>query len=105
MIKQDHKRVAEASPSETKKHLKHNQSILKHYPQIDAVLDDAQSLSKAIETELLKVKPRDTVLIPLMKSTYAERRSYILEFAISVQDILKRYPALGCSTIVSCCYI
>jgi len=45
---------------------------------------------KAIEVELAKNnKPRDSVLIPLMKSTFAERRSYILEDSVSVEDILQ----------------
>ena len=34
---------------------------------------------------MVKVKPQETVLIPLMKSTYTERRLHILKTAISVQ--------------------
>ena len=55
----------------------------------------------AIAAELKKAKPRDTVLLPLMRSTYAERRTFILNEASSVQDnYIRKVP----STVPpSCC--
>ena len=49
---------------------------------------------KVIDTELGKAKPRESVLLPLMKSTYGERRMFILNEATSVAIILTNYPAL-----------
>ena len=54
-----------------------------------------------IDTELGKAKPRESVLLPLMKSTYGERRIFILNEATSVAIILTNYPALSCPAIVS----
>ena len=61
---------------------------------------DANSLEKhkkAIDTELGKAKPRESVLLPLMKSTYGERRMFILNEATSVAIILtirERKPSM-----------
>ena len=59
---------------------------------------------KAISMELSKSKPRDTVLLPLMKYTYNERRMLILSEdneAKSVNALLEMYPALSNFAIVS----
>lgn len=57
--------------------------------------------NKAIKVELAKAKPRDSVLLPLMRSTYGERRMFILNEATSVQSILEKYCALSRPAIVS----
>ena len=80
--------------------------IMRRYPVNDNVdIEDPETTSehkRAIGNELAKAKPRDSVLLPLMKSTYGERRMFILSDEISVQDILNEYPALSRSSIVSC---
>ena len=66
--------------------------------------EDLSSLAlhnKAIDDELTKAKLRDTVLLPLLKLTYSERRMYIQEVATSVKDILKKYNALSRPAVVS----
>ena len=76
------------------------------YPILDPlIVDNEESMAAheaAIEAELTKKKPKDTTLIHLMKSTYFSRRPYILEEAISVSQILEKYPALNRPAIVSC---
>ena len=56
--------------------------------------------AEAIEKELDKEKPRKEVLLPLMKSTFPARRSYILHEAGSVNDTVQKYPALKMHFIV-----
>lgn len=82
--------------------------LLRRYPVNSGgsacVAEDADSLEehkKAIGTELGKAKPRDSVLLPLMKSTYAERRMFILNEATSVAVILTNHAALSRPAIVS----
>ena len=50
-----------------------------------------------------KQKPRSSTVIPLMKSTFSTRRQYILSDGeeISVRQILKKWPALRLSCVVS----
>ena len=45
--------------------------------------------------KLLKEKPCDHVLAPLMTSTYEERRMHILSEPTSVDEFLNNYPALS----------
>ena len=59
--------------------------------------EDQRSISehnKAILEEMKKQKPRDTLLLPLMKNTYHDRRIFIQNDATSVTEILEIYPAL-----------
>ena len=44
--------------------------------------------------EMDKSKPNDSVFIPLMKSTFSERRMYIQTEATCVREILVEYPPL-----------
>lgn len=44
--------------------------------------------------EMKTSKPRRDTFLPLMKSTFTMRRHYILHSAVSVQHILREYPAL-----------
>jgi len=49
--------------------------------------EDRETLEKfkrGIANELTKSKPRDSVLLPLMKSTFNERRMFILGEPLSV---------------------
>ena len=51
--------------------------------------------NKAIGAELAKAKPRDSVLLPLMRSTYGVRRMFILNEAKCVQGILEKLARPG----------
>ena len=48
-----------------------------------------------------KKKQRDTVLLPLIKSTYHRRQMFVLNEAASVSAILEKYPVLSHQTVVS----
>ena len=97
----------EAHSPVKKKKMSSRDELIRRYPvQSNASLpdEDPQSIEshkKAIEDELAKAKPRDTVLLPLLKLTYSERRMYIQEVAASVSDILESYKALSRPAVVS----
>ena len=57
--------------------------------------------SKAICEEMKKPKPRDSLLLPLMKKTFQDRRIFIRSDASAVSEILEHYPALGRPAVVS----
>lgn len=72
----------------------------------DAIPDDPGSVAehnKALQEEMQKSKPRDSVLLPLMRSTFYDRRIFIQNDAASVSDILDHYPALYRPAVVSHC--
>lgn len=79
--------------------------LLRRYPVgVDVSVEDQDSLDvhrKALSDELAKSKPRDSVLLPLCKSTYHERRLFIQNEATSVKQIIEKYPALSRRSIVS----
>ena len=64
--------------------------------------DRADETSDKINAEAIsdKEKPRKEVLLPLTKSTFPARRSYILHEAGSVNDTMQKYPALRMHFIV-----
>ena len=47
------------------------------------------------------IKPRDAVLLPLMKMIYGDRRMFVMNDATSVMEILSCYPALKRPSVVS----
>lgn len=110
VIKRDYKmgkRPASGHDATTPKRRKRGDELLKRYPITDAIVnsENAESLEqhkKAISKELAKTRPRDSILLPLMKSTYDERRMYVLNDATSVNQILSKYPAL-CHPAMVCC--
>lgn len=78
-------------------------SLLRRYPTGAQFPEDSASIEShlsAITTELAKAKPRDSILLPLMKSTYPSRRMFILNDAISTKNILHEYPALQHQAVV-----
>ena len=64
----------------------------------DSVTEDPCSVTehnKALHEEMKKAKPRDnTLMLPLMKNTYQDRRTFIQNDASTVAEILEHYPAL-----------
>ena len=70
----------------------------------EPVSDDSQSVAqhnKALHEEMLKGKPRDLVMLPLMKSTFQDRRIFVQNDAVAVADVLEQYPALARPAMVS----
>ena len=111
VIKRDNKK-ARGMPSEEEvpepKRRKKGVDLLRRYPVSNSIStnthENAESLElhkKAMGTKLAKAKPRDSVLLPLMRSTYGERRVFILNEATSVQAILQTHRALSRPAIVS----
>lgn len=100
MIKRDRKASKQSDDHTTTPTTK----LLRRYPVTNNIAgENPESLvehGKAIEKELAKKKPRDAILLPLMKSTYGDRRIYILNVACSVSDLLVKYPALSRPAVV-----
>ena len=66
--------------------------------------DDQRSIdehNKALTEEMKKVKPRHSLLLPLMKKTFANIRLFIQNDMSTVVEILDQYPALVRPAIVS----
>ena len=65
--------------------------------------DDPRSVAehnKALVDEMNKSKPRDAILLPLMKSTFQDRRIFIQNDAKAVTEILDVYPPLSRPAVV-----
>lgn len=104
MIEGSSEQENELQPKGSKRRRK--DGILARYPVTandDSTQDRAtiEKFKNAISNELKKAKPRDSVLLPLMKSTFNERRMFILGEPVSLIDTLDSYPALKRPTIVS----
>lgn len=67
----------------------------------DAVPEVPRSIAEAMVEEMKKAKPRDVVLLPLMKSTFQERRIFIQNEAGTVSEIIQAYPTLSRPAVVS----
>ena len=111
IIEQDKKEGVKRPPSEELSDLPKCKvkpsDLLRRYPvcttSAGSISSDPESLAKhesAMNAELAKSKPRDTVLLPLMKSTYHNSRNFILKEATSVASILSKYPALSSTAAV-----
>ncbi len=111
VIKRDRKRMPSSagSPSEDTKRSKlspetrKKDSLMRRYPTGLQFNEDAASTKShlsAVSIELAKAKPRDSVLLPLMKSTYPSRRLFVLNDATSARHILDEYPALQRQAVV-----
>ena len=101
------KAVREDDDAPQNKRKKIKTELLKRYPVTSfksTLSDDAASIQshlKTINEELKKTKPRDQLLLPLMKSTFTIRRDYVQNEANSVKDILEKYPALNRPAVVN----
>ena len=110
MIKRDRKRSKQSNDNAatpTTKRKKKEVELLRRYPVVNNIPQDAEENPetleehrKAIEKELTKKKPRDAILLPLMKSTYGDRRIYVLNVICAVGDLLVKYPALSRPAVV-----
>lgn len=72
---------------------------------IDNDLDDSLSLdyhNKAISEEMKKPKPRDSVLLPLYKSTFRQRRMFVQTEAHSASNIIQKLSCISRPALVSC---
>ena len=84
------------------------QELLRRYPVSSAnLIEDPSSVQvhlKGIQEELKRSKPRESVLIPLFRSTFGERRMFILNDASSMKEIKECYPGLTIPAVVSIMY-
>ncbi|XP_065893301.1 uncharacterized protein [Dysidea avara] len=55
---------------------------------------------KAIKEEMIRAKPRERLLLPLMKSTFPVRWCFIKNEAESVKQVLEAYPCLKLPIII-----
>ena len=80
--------------------------LLRRYPIKfgDSVVEDRDSIAQhtsAIEEEMKRAKPRQSVLLPLMKKTFHNRWEFVQHDAVSVKDTLEKFPALKLAAMVS----
>lgn len=109
VIKTDRKRGVDLSGSEhmaVPKRSKKQAALLERYPMsCQETTENAETLQqhmKNLGIELSKAKPRDSIILPLMKSTYADRRAFVLnDSQTSVNEIISKYPAMRHLAIVS----
>ena len=107
VIKSDNKKARQSGqdvPSSPKRSKKSTSSLVRRYSLSSYELGDSATIDrhkKAISDEIGKGRPRDTLLLPLLKTTFGERRMYIMNEATCVKDILTKYPALSRGAIVS----
>ena len=111
LIKADRKKnpASAGYPSSPKRHCKAAADLLlRRYPVMpQASLEDTESIAqhkKAMSEEMAKVKPRESIVLPLMKMSYQNRWDFICNEAKSVQEILGEYPALRRLAIVCFLY-
>ena len=102
LIKCDRKKskdisVEESTPERSKMKV---DTIIRRYPitiSRSGTNPDQETINqhtKAIANEMTKGKPRERILIPLMKSTFSACWLYVTKDATSIEEILKKYPAL-----------
>ena len=79
--------------------------LIRRYPvTVSSEVVDTETMEqhhKAMEEELERSKPRDRILLPLMKATFQNRLLYIRKDATSVKDIIEKYPCFKFPSIVS----
>ena len=96
--------LQQTTPKRSKETVDH---ILRRYPVTvcrSETTDDIETLqqhTKAISDEMKKAKPRDQVLLPLMKTTFTVRWLFITKEAASVKEILEKHPSFKPPAIVS----
>lgn len=104
-VEKTRKRVAVNSLDETPRKRGRPKRVISletRYPSIRPQGDERtqQEHVQALSKELGKDKPRKEILLPLMKSTFYERRQYILNSCESVLTKLEKYPALRMPPLV-----
>ena len=82
--------------------------LLMQYPISNSdVTESSETVEQhinVISKELDKAKPRDSILLPLIWSTYGHQRLFILTEVDSVNAILDAYPAFYHQTVVNSFY-
>ena len=106
MIKYDNKKARSAGrdpPSSPKRHKK-AANLVRRYPVSSYNLSDPATMErhkKGISDELEKARPRDALLLPLLRATFGERRMFVMNNATCLADVLKEHPALSRTAVVS----
>ncbi len=80
-------------------------TLLRRYPAKQHTLTDADTVQQhiaAMNSEIAKKKPREIVVLPLLKQTYSSRRDFVTSpERSSVKEILEIYPGLKLPSAVS----
>ena len=95
-----HKRSIDddAGPPPKRGRPKLNTTLLR-YPPVEETEIDTTS-AEALKCELTKERPRKELVLTLMKKTFPSRRTFILQDAKSVTEILLKHPELKLSYAV-----
>jgi disulfide oxidoreductase YuzD len=92
-------------PSSPKRHRKAaNASLVRRCPVSSYELSyvaTTERHNKAVSDELKKSRPKDALMLPLLKVTFGERRIFIMNEATCVADVLERHPGLSRTAVVS----
>ena len=84
-------------------------TLLRRYPVKSYHSDgseDKETLDQhfmAISEEMKKAKPRDRIILPLMKTTFSTRWLFVTKDAASAKELLEKYPCLKLPIVVSVC--
>ena len=101
--------VADANPRKKGRPRKVAACLDDRYPVVNSECsnEEVKSALDALSKEISNAKPRKDIFLPLMKTTFSLRRHYIMHDALSVQDILREYPAMKQVNAVrtACCLI
>ena len=108
LIKNDKRKSPASSDmvvSAPKRNKATDNSLIRRYPvRMPPHEEDAETIQqhvKAIQEEMTKTKPREHVLMPLIKNTSTERWLFIKENTPNVGVVIEKYPFLKLPAIVS----
>ena len=105
IVAKDKKRIG--SPEGEQPNPKRNKvdKLIRRYPvTVSSEMADEATMEQhleAIQEEMEKSKPRDWILLPLMKGTFQNHLLYIRKDATSVKEIMEKYPCLKYPSLVS----
>lgn len=110
VVKRDSKKgkhpLGDNGDTPTPKRRSKGSDLLRRYPVgriASSDIENPETIAehqKAMNKELQKTRPRDSILLSLMKSTFGVRRMFVLSDAISVGAILHEYPALSRPAVI-----
>ena len=112
LIKADRKKNKDVRPNTPSalKHLKKSSArdqLLRRYPikfNNGDFIEDPASVCQhlgAIEEEMKKAKPRESLILPLMKKTFRDRWEFVQHDALSVKVVIDKFPSLKFPAAVS----
>lgn len=113
LIKTDRKKNKDVHSNGTPSALKRSKKsstkdqLLRRYPikfDNSDLIEDPASVCQhiaAIGEEMKKAKPRESLILPLMKKTFRDRWEFVQHDALSVKDVMEKFPAFKFPAAVS----